>query len=354
MTDSVSKQSDDSKKELKPFLKQGKVAARLLESTIKRDQDNKDIDCGALYPALASLAQEESKGGVCTTFSAMREMAEAIRDADKDKRLINVEDLRELPNVHTFRSNSVPRGALFVIDDAPEDGDARFYKARNFANERKLARRVLAFADRPPSIPMPDLTNDEDGTVRRAFERDLLIVTGGPGTGKTFRVLKILDALLQAGPGLRVMLAAPTGKAAARLMQSVAEGLADDEFAGMPAGRRAGILAAAAGTLHSFLCAADDEGRRPSPGNPLPYDVVIIDECSMIALDTAARALGCIDPEVTKKLILLGDKDQLCAVDSGSVLADLCKALPACVKALEKSRRFEDGKNIKRLADAIN
>lgn len=140
------------------------------------------------------------------------------------------------------------------------------------------------------------------------------IIAGGPGTGKTHTAARVL-ALLYAlhGPSLRVALAAPTGKAASRLQEAVAEQASD---LGLPDGL-------VATTLHRLLGWRRDSRSRfaHDAHNRLPHDVVVLDETSMVSLTLMARLVEALRPET--RLILLGDPDQLASVDAGAVLADL-------------------------------
>ncbi len=152
----------------------------------------------------------------------------------------------------------------------------------------------------------------------------LTVITGGPGTGKTTTVVKLLglmqSAALENDRPLRIKLAAPTGKAAARLSESIGEAVANldvDESV------RAQIPAQPT-TLHKLL------GRRPDSrhfrhdgNNPLHADLVVVDEASMIDLEMMASLLDALRPET--RLVLLGDKDQLASVEAGAVMGDLCR-----------------------------
>ncbi len=148
------------------------------------------------------------------------------------------------------------------------------------------------------------------------------VLAGGPGTGKTTTVARLL-ALLRDQPGepLRIALAAPTGKAAARLEEAVrsASGQFDEEDQ-----RRLGSLTAS--TLHRLLgWQAGRRGRfKHNAGNHLPYDVVVVDEMSMVSLTMMARLLEAVRP--TARLVLVGDPDQLSSVEAGAVLADIAGA----------------------------
>ncbi|MET3243751.1 exodeoxyribonuclease V alpha subunit [Burkholderia sp. OAS925] len=163
--------------------------------------------------------------------------------------------------------------------------------------------------------------------ARSAFS----IVTGGPGTGKTTTVVKLL-ALLQsqtlaggAGKPLRIRLAAPTGKAAARLNESIANAVASLPLGGFPQGEaiRAAIPVVVT-TLHRLLGTRPDTRRfRHHAGNPLSLDVLVIDEASMVDLEMMNAVLDAL-PEHAR-LILLGDKDQLASVEAGAVLGELCQ-----------------------------
>ena len=148
-----------------------------------------------------------------------------------------------------------------------------------------------------------------------AIARKLAIITGGPGTGKTSTVVKILDILLEESPDLTIKLVAPTGKAAMRLAESISE-WADT--------RETKIQVQ---TLHRLLGMRKD-GRtwRHGPQNQVKVDLLIVDEASMIDLTMMHRLLGAL-PDHTR-LILLGDPNQLPSVDTGNVLADLCAGDP--------------------------
>ena len=163
-----------------------------------------------------------------------------------------------------------------------------------------------------------------------AVSRRLAVITGGPGTGKTTTVTRLLATLLQVNPALRIALAAPTGKAAARLAESVLVSKARlrQQFPGESL-LATGVLDAVPDhgtTLHRLL------GFRPAVNDfrygaaaPLPFDVVVVDEASMLDLRLACALLAALPDNA--RLILLGDKDQLSSVDAGMVLGDLCAGL---------------------------
>ncbi|WP_223827123.1 exodeoxyribonuclease V subunit alpha [Undibacterium oligocarboniphilum] len=154
------------------------------------------------------------------------------------------------------------------------------------------------------------------------------IITGGPGTGKTYtvaRLLALLSAISDAPDQLRIALAAPTGKAAARLKQSIDGALAELVFKlgdTLPLPEIARKIGPAR-TLHSLLGARPDtRAFRHHAGNPLDIDLLIVDEASMVHLEMMTSLLDALPANAT--LILLGDKDQLASVEAGAVLGDLC------------------------------
>ena len=162
-----------------------------------------------------------------------------------------------------------------------------------------------------------------------ALRGSVAIITGGPGTGKTYtvaRLLALLFAMAENPERQRVALAAPTGKAAARLKQSIDKALGElaDKVGAALSLRELTARMGAARTLHSLLGARPDtRAFAHHKGNPLDIDVLIVDEASMVHLEMMASLLDAL-PEGAV-LILLGDKDQLASVEAGAVLGDLCR-----------------------------
>ncbi|WP_160288123.1 exodeoxyribonuclease V subunit alpha [Pseudomonas knackmussii] len=215
------------------------------------------------------------------------------------------------------------------------------------------------------------------------------IVTGGPGTGKTttvVRLLALLQSLASARP-LRIRLAAPTGKAAARLNESIAGAVQKLELDGLPGGE--GLrehIPTEVTTLHRLLGSRPDSRQfRHHPGNPLALDLLVVDEASMVDLEMMSALLGALPAKA--RLILLGDKDQLASVEAGAVLGELCSrareghyqgatrdwleqvsgeriddalldahglALDQAVAMLRHSHRFSSASGIGQLAEAVN
>jgi len=180
-----------------------------------------------------------------------------------------------------------------------------------------------------------DPDDAQQRAIRAAVGRRLAVITGGPGTGKTTTVLDLLlvlirDRLRETGRAPAIRLAAPTGKAAQRMSESLRFGLGHEPRRGLlkHAADWQPVRAAlpdAAGTLHRLLGADPSADRfRHGPGRPLAADVVVVDEASMVDLALMRALFDALTPDCS--LILLGDPDQLVSVSAGSVLADLVRA----------------------------
>ena len=188
--------------------------------------------------------------------------------------------------------------------------------------------------------------------IEKSSQHALSIIIGGPGTGKTFTVAKLVTSLQKGHehkrkrdpnlPPLSITLTAPTGKAAQRMQQSLQKSLQDEE-----------ITLDNAKTLHRLLGIGRDGIPRYHAKNPLPDDLIIVDEASMLGLELASQLVDAIKP--TGRLILLGDANQLAAVDAGSVLSDLCAVtrLQPYITELTESKRFDSNSVIGQFALAI-
>jgi len=156
----------------------------------------------------------------------------------------------------------------------------------------------------------------------QAVRRRLAVISGGPGTGKTTTVVRLLAALLEqpGGERLAIGLAAPTGKAAARMAEAIRNAKA--ELPVSDAVKEA--LPDEARTLHRLLGSRGDSPKvRHDAAHPLALDVLVVDEASMVDLALMAKLVAALPPKA--RLILLGDKDQLAAVEAGAVFAELCE-----------------------------
>ena len=234
---------------------------------------------------------------------------------------------------------------------------------------------ALAFIDalregfNPESLDVAAYRALQDSrAIMAAAANALTVITGGPGTGKTFSVKRVLALLLSeaerdAAHPLRVVLAAPTGKAAARMNEAMAEDLARLPF---PETVKERLRTLEARTLHKLLGARPDGTFRHGVDTPLEADVIVVDEASMIDLRLMRSLLDSVGPGA--RLILLGDRDQLASVDAGTVLSDIvsgamdparavasarAKSLAACVVQFHTNHRFSAAPRIATVAQRI-
>jgi exodeoxyribonuclease V alpha subunit len=227
------------------------------------------------------------------------------------------------------------------------------YLDRYWLEEQQVCDDILAMVkprpiELPPDIDslFPEGFEEQRAAAKVALSQGLTVLTGGPGTGKTTTVARLL-ALLASGRRLRIALAAPTGKAAARLQEAV-----QLEVSKLDPSHREALAGLHATTLHRLLGSRPDTSARfrHHRGNRLPHDVIVVDETSMVSLTMMARLLEAVRPGT--RLVLVGDPDQLASVEAGAVLADLVDGLgEAKIAALKTSHRF--GESIGELATAI-
>jgi exodeoxyribonuclease V alpha subunit len=209
---------------------------------------------------------------------------------------------------------------------------------------RALTRAVAAVAG-----ASPPLTTEQQRAVREALGTSLALITGGPGTGKTATAVALLRAIAWTGaPMAQLAVAAPTGKAAQRLADAIAVGLAqsrDLADAGL------GAIAPAPQTLHRLLGWSPSRGRFARHENdPLPYRFIVVDEASMIDLAMMDRLLRALRPDA--RLVLLGDADQLPSIEAGAVFRDLCAGLGAV--RLSVNLRVANDPSARRITEAAH
>jgi exodeoxyribonuclease V alpha subunit len=265
------------------------------------------------------------------------------------------------------------------------DGN-RLYLQRYWKYEATLAASILSRCDETsPGTAMPGWNDlavpplqgqdpDQQRAIAAALSHRFTVISGGPGTGKTHTIATIIAMFnrLQRTPPGRILIAAPTGKAAARLQEAL-----DDAFMILSGGGLIDALPITARTVHRLLGAVATTSRyRHHRDNPLAADVVIIDEASMLDLALAAKLFDAVPPDA--RLILVGDKDQLASVEAGAVMGDICggpdfdsteaghpaapiRRTPAGrrvdlsnhIVILQKNYRFKEDSGIHRLGQAV-
>ena len=242
------------------------------------------------------------------------------------------------PTPPAWREALAASTLVAVGEDATRDRPLRMvgslvYLQRYWCDEQLIRQamrdraRPVAVAPEPLAAGLRRLFPEAGPDMQRlaaatAALRQATIIAGGPGTGKTTTVARLLALLRDVDPAVRsIALAAPTGKAAVRLEQAVGAALADLDPQDR---RRLGSLSAS--TLHRLLgWRPDSTGRfRHDRSNPLPQDVVVVDETSMVSLPMMARLLEAVRPDA--RVILVGDPDQLASIEAGAVLGDLVAA----------------------------
>jgi exodeoxyribonuclease V alpha subunit len=274
----------------------------------------------AAAQAARRLSQAASEGHVC-----IRVLDAKAQAALMASRVVQRHD------VANAASNATAAAVPMVLD-----ADGRLYFHRHFHDELGLAKRLLLtrqMATVPPvteavkqllrQLFKPDPLKEPNDALDRqqvavavALLQPLVVISGGPGTGKTTTLAKLLRCLLAQSPTLRVGLAAPTGKAAARMAAALAaplHGATQDAPTLPPLPAR---------TVHAWLGVHPHTGlARHHRDKPLPLDLLVVDEASMLDIALAHQLMVALPP--TARVVLLGDKDQLAAVEPGALFAEL-------------------------------
>lgn len=336
--------------------------ARLMNELSNRPGDE-------LLLAAALVSFQRGEGHTCLELGrvAGRPLSEVMLEAEAGSAI--------LPELGAWTDSLRASGVVGRPGDFTPlvlDSSHRLYLLRYWRYEADLAAAIRARAgqhintdaaklDASLERLLPAVDTQLDGqrqAVRTAATRVFSVITGGPGTGKTRTVVWLLATLLeQAGElPLRIALAAPTGKAAARIAESVRKAKAELPCVAALKAR----LPEEATTIHRLLGPIPNSPRfRHDATNPLELDVVVVDEASMVDLALMAKLFAALPAGA--RIVLVGDKDQLASVEAGNVLGEICAAadgpgapLAASVVELKRNWRFaaEDGPQI--LSRAVN
>nr|WP_213066226.1 exodeoxyribonuclease V subunit alpha [Acinetobacter haemolyticus] len=288
------------------------------------------------------------------TVSAAQVLQQLIEASLQGDSCIDVDSLQleALSDLAISSENAMTQVAPCVYD---QQGLALY---RYWQLEQRLAQQICRLKRQmTQAIDVSEyqaLLDDEfqQAALKMVLEQWLSIITGGPGTGKTYTLARIIAALNQIIPDIRIAMAAPTGKAAQRMQEAlqnsfndpklIASGLVTDELRNQTTQ-----------TLHRLLGMGNRQIPRFNAKQPLPYDVIVVDEASMLDLSLATALFEAVPDSC--RIILLGDANQLASVDVGSVLADLQQVtdLAGNRVQLKNSRRFSDEAKIGQLARFI-
>ncbi|WP_052314022.1 exodeoxyribonuclease V subunit alpha [Nocardia thailandica] len=322
---------------LRTFNEAGVLSAADVHVALRLGRLAREEDPLVLFAAALAVRAVRS-GSVCLELARMREIGV---DADENWDLGAAIDPATLPWPDPDRVLEGLRRSPLVLGGPAgplrplrlvEDGEGPLLYLDRYHQQEQIIRRVLTErgADHPAVDPelvraqLDRLFEAGTGPDRQRLAAALAathwttVVAGGPGTGKTHTIARILALLVAQRaatprlPALRIALAAPTGKAAARLQEAVRGQAAE-----------LGLPDLTAATLHRLLGWQRGRGTRfrHHEFNRLPYDVVVVDETSMVSLSMMSRLLAALRPDT--RLVLVGDPDQLASVDAGAVLADL-------------------------------
>lgn len=285
----------------------------------------------------------------------------------------------EFPPVDEFRSCLQPPWGISLSAGEQEEGkeniplildpSGRLYLSRYFFYEKELAERLIALASAPEEEFEPDpeefngiISFFQESSDSAPAETDwqkfaayltgfspFTIITGGPGTGKTSVVAAVLALIISkaidSGKQIpKIMLCAPTGKAQSRLAESIGDSLGILNCTEQVKEILRSIIDLesqnyACGTIQSLLKTIwNTPNFQRNETSPLPADILLVDEVSMVSLPLMCKLLRALKPGA--KLILLGDKNQLASVDAGSVMADLCKGVPFDTLSQVRKQKF--------------
>ena len=323
-----------------------------------------DADRKKVVAAVSALLFEWiSSGNICIT-------KEVVEKFINDDREIDFPDWEKIKNI-------LSQSRCCTLDPENEQrpivlADGKIYFYKYWLYEDSLAKKVWGLSKLPgkyaeKSLPITKVFTElfkdqksegQKNAAEKAVKNRFSVITGGPGTGKTTTVAKIIAGILSVYPQERIVLAAPTGKAAMRMTESLLSKRTEEDMKGVVEEEIIRKIRSLEGkTIHKIL---EMKFGKPSKNreDPINADLVIIDEASMVDIAMFSSLLDALSD--TTSLILLGDKDQLSSVDAGNVLSDICNAAKDglferdIIATLTESHRFDEHPGIERLAHAVN
>lgn len=334
-----------------------------LDENLRQDEEKT-----VFAAAVALVSNNISNGNICLTEEEVAEFVETNGDLFESFRSFGFQRIKEVllkSSCCTENPGADPKPVVISGN--------RIYFYKYCGYEESLAAKLSEiskysgkYAERAGEIrgvfaKLFDGTNlGQMKAAETVIENRFSVITGGPGTGKTTTIAKILVGISALFPEERIMLAAPTGKASARMTEALKKavsgnirplpGVASDEILDK-------ISALEGTTIHKMLESKFGRFSR-NKENPLAADLLIVDEAGMLDISLFLSLLDALEENAS--IVLLGDKDQLASVGVGNVLCDICSAaekdlLPSKIVArLEKSYRFDADSGIGKLAKAVN
>jgi len=319
----------------------------------------------AVFNAARLVCNESANGHVCLDLDQFSGQKVLIRYQDTES-IVSIPDLTDW--LRTLENNILVGQFEEVKPLILDKVHHRLYLRRYWQYERHLVDSFRKFASSTQLLPESEKAdqlleqlnpptadnNDQRQAIQLAMQSQLCIITGGPGTGKTTTIVNIMVVLLAADPEIRIVLTAPTGKAAARLSASVSEG--KERLKGTIPVEIWNKISEETHTIHRLLKSKRNSIYfRHDALNLLPMDCLILDEVSMVDMALMSKLIQSLPDDC--RLILLGDANQLSSVEAGAVFGDLCGTesiqLQNKVVQLKKSHRFDPDKGIGRLSEQV-
>ncbi len=275
-----------------------------------------------ISPIAYACSKKLSEGHICLDLDNYNSENATICSNDLIEKSKWITDKENEINAFIIKNNKIYMHRYFSYETEIIDAIQELIKHENSSNRIKNLLKEKSFIQQ---------VFDENGSKVNwqltaailSYIHNLSIITGGPGTGKTTTIAKLLSIIFRINPDTKVALAAPTGKAAARIKESIL--LAKSQIKHLDKNIKFQFDKLQSSTIHRLL--GYKKGThyfKHNINNPLDYDIVIVDESSMIGISLMAKLISSIPSN--KQIILLGDKNQLASVEAGSVFGDICQS----------------------------